>query len=97
MRLIHLTVQQDYAVGSQPPEGYLAWHEWAEIQSKKGKLKQCECGKCGLWKFPQELSNETVATSAKDRFGRSVFIVSKICNKCAEDNLCQPSHSQPKK
>lgn len=86
MQLIHMTVGQDYAVGSQPPEGYLAWHEWAEIQAKKGKLKQCECGKCGMWRFPQELSSETLTTVGKDRRGRSVVIVSKICNKCAKND-----------
>jgi len=87
MKLIHMTAQKDYDVGSQPPEGYLAWHEWAEVQSKKGKLKQCECGKCGLWKFPQELSNQTLTTSGKYRSGRVKIIVSKICNECVKNDI----------
>lgn len=40
-------------VGSQPPEGYVAWHEWAAAQAKGG-LVQKQCPTCLLWKFPQE-------------------------------------------
>lgn len=43
-------------VGSMPPSGYIAWHEWAEAQGKGG-LKQSQCGECGLWFFPQEAIN----------------------------------------
>ena len=42
-----------YRVGSQPPSGYIAWHEWAAAQAKGG-LKQKRCPVCLLWKFPQE-------------------------------------------
>ena len=43
-------------VGSMPPDGYIAWHEWAEAQGRGG-LKQSQCGECGLWLFPQEAIN----------------------------------------
>jgi hypothetical protein len=42
-----------FEVGSQPPKGYNAWHEWAEIQHKGG-LRQTICNVCGKWEFPQE-------------------------------------------
>ena len=51
--------QSTYKPGDQPPGGYLAWHEWAEVQHKAG-IKQVKCGKCGLWKTPQELRSKTI-------------------------------------
>lgn len=39
--------------GDLPPVGYLAWHEWAEVQHKAG-IRQVQCS-CGLWLFPQEV------------------------------------------
>jgi len=47
--------QAHYKPGDQAPEGYLAWHEWAEVQHKAG-LRQKQCGRCGLWRYPQQLS-----------------------------------------
>jgi hypothetical protein len=44
-----------YKPGDPPPDGYLNWHAWAEVQDKAG-LRQKRCSRCGLWKFPQELS-----------------------------------------
>jgi chemotaxis protein histidine kinase CheA len=41
-----------------PPEGYLAWHEWARYQHRAG-LRQRRCPVCCLWKFPQEKCNHT--------------------------------------
>jgi hypothetical protein len=43
-----------YKSGDLPPKGYLAWHEWAEVQRKTG-IKQVQCANCGLWNSPQEL------------------------------------------
>ncbi len=40
-------------VGSQPPTGYLEWHEWAGVQHKGG-LRQKTCPRCSKWRFPQE-------------------------------------------
>ena len=45
----------DYAPGSPPPTGYIAWDEWADAQNKAG-LKQEQCPVCKLWLFPQEKS-----------------------------------------
>lgn len=42
-----------FKVGSPPPKGYLAWHAWAEAQSIGG-LKQEQCPRCGLFRYPQE-------------------------------------------
>ena len=28
----------DFKPGDLPPDGYLAWHEWAEVQSRKGPV-----------------------------------------------------------
>lgn len=50
-----------YRVGSQPPEGYCAWHEWAAAQAKGG-LVQKQCPTCGLWRFPQEKCDHPFAT-----------------------------------
>jgi hypothetical protein len=42
----------EFKVGDPAPEGYLAWHEWAKVQSRT--LSQRRCPTCGLWRFPQE-------------------------------------------
>ncbi len=39
--------------GDQPPDGYIAWHEWAKVQHRGG-LRQFRCRTCGLYRFPQE-------------------------------------------
>jgi hypothetical protein len=63
--------QETYKPGDQAPSGYLAWHEWAEVQHKAG-LRQVQCGKCGLWRYPQELSGETIKWRGFTARGRSV-------------------------
>ena len=35
------------------PTGYVAWHEWADAQIRKG-LRQFYCQETKLWEFPQE-------------------------------------------
>jgi len=42
-----------YEVGSQPPEGYTQWFDWAEVQHKGG-LRQKRCIECGKYRYPQE-------------------------------------------
>lgn len=76
-----ILAQNNFTVGSQPPSGYLAWHEWAEIQAK-GKLTQCACGICGLWKFPQELSSKEIKSTLKTSSGKSKVLNQKICTDC---------------
>ena len=63
-----LTVAGDYKPGDQPPTGYIDWHEWAEVQHKAG-LRQKECGRCGKWKYPQELSDQTDRHEMQSRKG----------------------------
>jgi hypothetical protein len=59
-----LLIGRHYEPGDLPPDGYLAWHEWAEVQRKAG-IKQVRCGGCGLWRTPQELSGEVCARCSR--------------------------------
>jgi hypothetical protein len=68
--------------GDPPPEGYLQWHAWAEVQHKAG-LRQKACGRCGLFKFPQELSEKIIKHKSQTRTGRPVIVVEPLCLKCA--------------
>jgi len=52
-KLIHLLIQPKFKPGDLPPKGYLAWHEWAEVQRKAG-IKQKKCKDCGKFFTPQE-------------------------------------------
>lgn len=81
MEIINLSIGKDYKVGDQPPSDYLGWHEWADIQYAGG-LRQCQCGKCGKYKFPQELSDKEVTSHLMDRRGKVRAITSKICKEC---------------
>ncbi len=38
--------------GDQPPDGYLAWHEWARVQARAGLRSTRRA--CGYYHFPQE-------------------------------------------
>lgn len=73
--------QKTYRPGDMPPEGYLAWHEWAEVQRKAG-IKQVQCGECGLWKTPQELSGVRKEFVAKNIKNGVVSVAYDICTKC---------------
>lgn len=77
-----ILAQSDYKPGDQPPEGYLAWNEWADVQHKAG-IKQVGCGRCGRWKTPQELSATVDICEKQSRKG-PVTVVTPVCNKCAE-------------
>ena len=81
-----LLTQQEYKPGDLPPKGYLAWHEWAEVQRKAG-IKQVMCGRCMKWKTPQELS-DTVDKSYpfKIKNGEKVVVEfsSPVCRECDE-------------
>lgn len=41
--------------GDLPPQGYLAWHSWADVQRKAG-IGQVRCVSCRLYRTPQELA-----------------------------------------
>lgn len=77
-----LTVGGNYKPGDQPPEGYLDWHDWAEVQARAG-LKQQQCGRCLKGRFPQELSPLLDRFIAKRRNGTPVTLVTPVCNDCA--------------
>lgn len=68
--------------GDPPPSGYLEWTEWAEVQRKAG-ISQVECGKCGKWKTPQELSDKVVRYCAETSAGM-VTVKEPICITCDE-------------
>lgn len=53
-----------------------------EVQHKAG-LRQKECGRCGLWKYPQELSDLVDRHEAQSRKG-PVTIETAVCNNCAK-------------
>lgn len=84
MKVSCMLEQDTYKPGDLPPEGYLAWHEWAEVQFKAG-IKQVQCGRCGLWRTPQELSAEVIEYEAKDRRGKAVTVREPVCSKCASN------------
>jgi hypothetical protein len=81
-----LCITEDYKPGDLPPEGYLAWHEWADVQRKAG-IKQVECGRCGKYKTPQELSDQTDTFEAKSRKG-PVTVTTSVCTKCMNGKAC---------
>lgn len=43
-------------MGSPPPTGYVAWHDWAHAQHLHGLRQSC-CPRCGLFKYPQEMAS----------------------------------------
>jgi hypothetical protein len=72
-----------FKVGSMPPKNYVAWHEWAEVQTKGG-LEQSQCAKCFLWLFPQEVESHECPPpllSAVEVFAQ----LSAICGKYYAD------------
>jgi len=77
-----------YKPGDLPPDGYLQWSEWAEVQRKAG-IKQKQCCVCCLWKTPQELSDKVHVSNAETRDRRGNYTKVKlrgvICTKCAEE------------
>jgi len=82
MTFVHILEQRDYAPGDPEPQGYLAWHEWAETQHKAG-LRQKECGRCGKWRYPQELSAQRDEHVMQSRKG-PVTLTTLVCNDCAD-------------
>ena len=79
MTFVHILEQRDYAPGDQAPHGYLAWHEWAAAQDKAG-IRQIACGRCGLWNYPQELSDQFDKLKSSNS---PVNLMMPVCNDCA--------------
>jgi len=66
------------------------------VQRKAG-IKQVQCGKCGLWKTPQELSGETIQWTARSRKG-PVVQAAPVCRKCVtadQLSLCEDKIPHP--
>ena len=84
MRVACVLEQDTYKPGDPAPDGYLAWHEWAEVQHKAG-LRQKQCGRCGLWRYPQELSDKIDRYDMTSRKG-PVVVESPVCLKCLPAN-----------
>ena len=80
-RVAYLTVGGDYKPGDQPPTGYIEWQDWATVQHKAG-LRQQQCGGCGLWKFPQELSDKYQRWTAHTRRGHPIQVIAPRCLQC---------------
>jgi hypothetical protein len=51
-----------WAKGVMPPDGYVAWQDWAKAQHYHG-LKQRQCIGCCRWRFPQELDEKGACLS----------------------------------
>ena len=84
MRLVCVLEQQRYRPGDQAPGGYLAWHEWADVQHKAG-LRQKQCGRCGLWRYPQQLSatvDRATLTRMVKRKPTPATVETPVCNDC---------------
>lgn len=83
-----VTYSPGFKPGDPAPSGYLAWHEWAEVQHKAG-LRQAQCPDCSRWKYPQELSTREIRWVEKATRGRSRRVVEMrersafICLGCA--------------
>ena len=86
MESITITAQADFQPGDLPPDGYLAWHEWADVQRRAG-IRQTECPTCGLWRTPQELSSREISYLLKDRFGSEMRFSEYQCRKCFNKHL----------
>lgn len=50
MKNVHILVTPDFKPYDPEPEGYLAWHAWAEVQAKAKIPNRC-CSTCGKWEF----------------------------------------------
>jgi len=48
-------------------------------------IEQVQCGECGKWKTPQELSDASITSELIDRRGRFVVAMRQVCNKCFLD------------
>jgi len=80
---MHLTITPCFKPGDLPPDDYLGWHAWADVQREAG-IKQAQCAHCAKWYTPQELSSEIHESHVTDSHGRPRVIKSPVCSKCHE-------------
>ena len=91
---MHLLVMPEYKAGDPEPTGYLQWHEWAAVQHKAG-LRSKECGRCGRWNYPQQLSEVTDKAELQSRKGL-VTVETPVCNECNTAKRAQAQKEQSK-
>ncbi len=78
-------VSGPFKAGDLPPKngGYLDMQEWHEVQHRAG-LRQSECGKCGKYYYPQEMSEQTIESKyQKSKYGPVLSTTKPVCKKCA--------------
>lgn len=63
-RPFYIDIVDTFKPGDPPPEDYVGWDEWAQVQLKGG-IRQERRPCCGLLKFP----NEKCACEAKAKAG----------------------------
>lgn len=85
MTIACILEQKEYQPGDPAPDGYLAWHEWAEAQHRAG-LRQKECGRCGKWRFPQELSDTWDKHVYQSREGPVIRLMA-VCLDCQPQSV----------
>lgn len=90
----HLLVMPHYKPGDLPPDGYLQWHEWAEVQRKAG-IKQVVCPSCGLWRTPQELSTHEMRWTVMNGRGEPIDQSAFQCSKCFEKAAAKLESAAP--
>lgn len=83
IRRVMLDATPVFQVGDPCPEGYIARQEWAEVHHAAG-LKQEMCSHCRKWKWPHELTDKLLRSTAyRDKaMTKPVEIVSRICVEC---------------
>ncbi len=75
----------DHQAGDPQPEGYLAWHAWADTQDKAG-LRQRRCSNCCKFKYPQELGKPSTSTAIT--LVGFLDVVDEICIECEVKLQC---------
>lgn len=85
-----VTYQEDWKKGDLPPKDrsdYLAMHAWADAQHKGG-LRQKQCGGCGAWFYPQEMSGKVVEKSGwrDKKMTKPVKWTEPLCASCGDSH-----------
>lgn len=73
----------DFKPGDPPPSGYIEWHEWAHVQTK-ARLRQEQCGRCSLWRFPPEMSAVRDVRTRQTPSGAKRHTTTPVCIGCAQ-------------
>ena len=75
-------VARTFKPGDPAPKGYLDHFEWHEVQQKAG-LRQVQCGSCGKYCYPQQLSNKKIKIRfSETKHGPVLTKMEPMCKKC---------------